>query len=122
MPRFVVQEHFARSHHFDLRLERDGVFKSWALPKGPPVSAAEQRLALSVEDHTIEFGDFEGTIPEGEYGAGRIAIWDRGMYAVEVWEPDRILVSVHGSRLKGLFELRRFRLAGTRKWLLCRRD
>lgn len=79
-PRFVIQEHSARTLHFDFRLERDGVFKSWAIPKGLPERQGVRRLAIRVADHTLAFGDFEGTIPEGEYGAGNVEIWDRGTY------------------------------------------
>lgn len=116
--RFVVHEHFARTHHFDFRLERAGVFKSWAVPKGPPTEPGVRRLAMQVEDHDLAFGDFEGEIPESEYGAGRIQIWDRGTYEVRTWTEERIEVVLHGTHLRGDFVLVRFRSKGEREWLL----
>ena len=116
--RFVVQKHAARTLHYDFRLERDGVYKSWAIPKGVPERSGERRLAVQVEDHTLEFGTFEGQIPEGEYGAGQIEIWDRGTYDIVDWQEDNILFSLHGQRYQGRFRLIRFARGGPRAWLL----
>ena len=87
--RFVIQEHHARSLHWDLRLERDGVLVSWAIPKGLPESPDENHLAVHTEDHPLEYATFEGDIPQGEYGGGRMTIWDSGHYDVEKWSDTR---------------------------------
>ena len=116
--RFVVQKHAARTLHYDFRLERDGVFKSWAIPKGVPERSGQRRLAVQVEDHTLEFGTFEGQIPEGEYGAGQIEIWDQGTYDIVDWKEDNVLFSLHGQRYQGRFRIIRFPRGGARAWLL----
>ena len=97
---FVVQEHHSRRLHYDFRLERDGVLKSWAVPKGIPEETGEKHLAVAVEDHPLEYGGFEGTIPKGEYGAGTVTIWDKGTYDTKHWAGDKIEVILHGSRLE----------------------
>ena len=106
--RYVIQEHRARRLHWDLRLEREGVLKSWALPKEPPTQPGVRRLAVQVEDHALEYGDFEGTIPEGEYGAGTVKIWDRGTYIPLRWDPNEIVVEIRGEKLRGRYVLIRF--------------
>jgi len=117
--RFVIQEHHASSLHWDLRLERDGVLKSWAVPKGPPERRGVRRLAVQTEDHPVAYVDFEGVIPEGEYGGGTISIWDRGDYEEEKWRDDEIIVNLRGDRLKSKYCI--IRLKGQPKnWLLFR--
>jgi len=116
--RFVVQEHFASTHHFDFRLEKDGVLKSWAVPKGMPAEHGQRRLALHTDGHDLSFAEFEGTIEEGEYGAGEIQIWDRGTYEPEEWGEERIVFTLHGNRLQGRYGLIRFRRKGQREWLI----
>ena len=115
---YVVQEHHARRLHYDLRLERDGVLKSWAVPKGIPEAAGEKRLAIMVEDHPLDYAGFEGVIPEGQYGAGTVAIWDKGRYSALAWSDDMIEVVIMGERVKGRYVLARFKRAGEKEWLL----
>jgi bifunctional non-homologous end joining protein LigD len=120
----VVQRHAARRLHYDFRLERNGALASWAVPKGIPLRRGERHLAVRVEDHPLEYGDFEGTIPAGEYGAGTVEIWDRGTY--ELLEEKRdggLTVSLHGTRLDGVWALVPAHLDGDPKnWLLLRKD
>jgi bifunctional non-homologous end joining protein LigD len=122
MPRFVVQRHQARTLHYDFRLERDGVFKSWAVPKGVPEQPGVRRLALQVEDHSLSFGEFEGEIPEGQYGAGTVEIWDRGNYTVYEWTGETIAIGLEGHRLAGRYRMIRFRRKGAREWLIWREN
>ncbi|MFD0361531.1 ATP-dependent DNA ligase [Nocardia sp. GCM10030253] len=103
--RFVVQEHHARRLHWDVRLERDGVLVSWAVPKGPPTSPEQNRLAVHTEDHPLEYLDFHGAIPKGQYGAGEMTIWDSGTYETEKWRDDEVIVAFHGTRLQGRYAL-----------------
>jgi bifunctional non-homologous end joining protein LigD len=94
------------------------VLKSWAVPKGIPSKRGIRRLAVAVEDHPMEWGDFEGTIPEGEYGAGAVEIYDRGTYAVESWTDQKIVIDLEGTRVRGKYALIRFQKAGGNNWLL----
>ncbi|MBI2515545.1 MAG: ATP-dependent DNA ligase [Opitutae bacterium] len=114
---FVVQDHQARTHHYDFRLEKNGVLKSWAVPKGPPLAWGEKRLAVQTEDHPRDYADFEGTILPGRYGAGQVRIWDRGLCEVREWTDERIVFVLHGRRLRGCFGLLRMRQLGPRHWL-----
>ncbi len=111
MPRFVVHRHSATRLHFDLRLEHNGVLKSWAVPKGVPEKAGLRRLAVETGDHALGYIDFEGVIPEGSYGAGTVEIWDSGTYRAESWEWEsgKIVAGFEGKRLKGRYALIRFR-------------
>jgi bifunctional non-homologous end joining protein LigD len=117
-PCFVLHEHFAKHHHFDLRLEHDGVLKSWAVPKGLPEKSGERRLAIAVDDHAMDYIGFAGTIPEGEYGAGEVKIRDDGTFVPLVWDEDRIEVVLHGRDLAGKYNLIRFRKGGENAWLI----
>ena len=125
--RFVIQKHAATRLHYDFRLELDGVLESWAVPKGPSLDPAEKRLAVQTEDHPLEYADFEGVIPEGEYGAGTVLVWDRG-----TWEPiedphasfvkGRLKFRLHGEKLRGGWTFVRIKSRDTRQqgktWLL----
>ena len=128
---FVVQKHDATRLHYDFRLEHDGVLKSWAVPKEPSLNPKDRRLAVQVEDHPLDYGGFEGEIPEGEYGAGSVVIWDRGH-----WQPlgdtdeglkdGKLDFELDGRRLKGRFTLVRMaerdkRKPGKANWLLLKR-
>jgi bifunctional non-homologous end joining protein LigD len=124
--RFIVQEHWARNLHFDLRLELDGVLKSWAVPKGPSVRAEEKRLAVHVEDHPLEYANFEGVIPSGNYGAGSVIVWDRGTYRSfkpesvrELYERGLIEIELFGHKLGGKWTLVRTR--SQKEWLLLKK-
>jgi bifunctional non-homologous end joining protein LigD len=123
LPRFVVQEHHARRLHWDFRLERDGVLVSWAVPKGIPEDPGTNHLAVHVEDHPLEYGSFEGTIPMGQYGGGEVAIWDRGTYETHKWRLDdprgEVMVTLHGERVRGRYVL--FQTRG-QDWMIHRMD
>jgi len=120
MPRrFVVHEHHSSHLHFDFRLEMGGVLRSWAIPKGPSMVPDEKRLAIEVEDHPLEYIDFEGIIPEGMYGAGAVVIWDEGTYELIANEEDKIEIIINGKKLCGEFDLVRFKGKGRgNQWLL----
>ncbi len=117
--RFVVHEHHASHLHFDFRLEIEGVLRSWAVPKGPSMDPADKRLAVEVEDHPLAYVDFEGTIPEGEYGAGQVVIWDHGPYELLERKKDKWLFWLEGKKLRGKFALVQLKKSKTgRDWLL----
>ncbi|MFE9100094.1 DNA polymerase ligase N-terminal domain-containing protein [Actinomadura geliboluensis] len=116
---FVVQEHHATSLHWDLRLERDGVLVSWAVPKGLPWSPDTNHLAVHTEDHPLEYATFEGEIPRGEYGAGTMTVWDRGTYETEKWSEREVKIVIHGARVSGRYVL--FRTRG-KNWMIHRMD
>lgn len=113
---YSVQEHHASHLHYDLRLEKDGVLKSWAVPKGIPESG-ERRLAVQVEDHPLDYAFFEGEIPEGEYGAGKVKLWDRGTYEQVLWNDKEIEIRISGQRIKGTYIM--IRMNG-KNWLISR--
>ncbi len=129
-PLFVVQKHAARTLHYDFRLEVDGVLKSWAIPKGPSLNPAEKRLAVPTEDHPLEYARFEGVIPEGEYGAGTVMVWDIGTFRNLTEKKGRpvplgeavahghLKVWLEGKKLRGGFSLTRFKSGKDEAWLL----
>ena len=122
MPIFVVHEHHAKRLHFDPRLEMDDVLKSWAVPKGPSMNPKEKRLAIIVEDHPVDYATFEGMIPEGMYGAGAVAIWDKGTFEFQGGnlQKGKLDIIFHGKKLKGSFALAR--MSGKDKeWLLIKK-
>jgi bifunctional non-homologous end joining protein LigD len=122
--RFVVQEHHATRLHWDLRLEHDGVLASWAIPNGIPAHPSENRLAVHTEDHPLEYLDFEGEIPAGEYGAGTMRVWDHGTFETHLWTDKKVEVSFHGERLSGRYGL--FPIGkgqeGEKDWMIHRMD
>ncbi|MDD3480940.1 MAG: DNA polymerase ligase N-terminal domain-containing protein [Patescibacteria group bacterium] len=120
---FVVQKHNAQNLHYDFRLERSGVLVSWAVPKGPPEKVGDKKLAIRVEDHPVSYKDFEGQIPEGEYGAGQVEIWDKGEYETLKWDEkdDGVIEFVlKGNKLQGRYSLVKTKGYGGNKesWLL----
>jgi len=129
-PLFVVQKHAAKKLHYDFRLEVEGVLKSWAVPKGPSLNPAEKRLAVPTEDHPLEYAHFEGVIPEGEYGAGTVMVWDIGTFRnltekkgkpvplAEAVAHGHVKVWLQGKKLRGGFSLTRFKTGKDEAWLL----
>jgi DNA ligase D-like protein (predicted 3'-phosphoesterase) len=133
-PRFVIQKHDASSLHYDFRIEAGGVLKSWAVPKGPSLDPREKRLAMPTEDHPLEYGDFEGVIPEGEYGAGTVLVWDAGTYrnlteddgdevpVEEALDAGHASVWLEGGKLRGGYALTRVGTDKRECWLLVKMD
>lgn len=133
--RFVIQKHAARSLHYDFRLEADGVLKSWAVPKGPSTDPKDKRLAMPTEDHPLDYRDFEGVIPEGEYGAGAVIVWDRGTYrnltddddgkevpVSEALAGGHLKIWLEGEKLRGGYALTRIGKGKDLRWLLVKMD
>ncbi|MFP4207089.1 MAG: DNA polymerase ligase N-terminal domain-containing protein [Wenzhouxiangella sp.] len=133
-PMFVIQKHDASSLHYDFRLEVDGVLKSWAIPKGPSLDPKEKRLAIPTEDHPLDYADFEGVIPEDEYGGGTVLIWDRGTYEnitdkddgkramADAIDDGHVLVRLQGEKITGGFALHRTDRGKKERWLLVKMD
>jgi len=119
---YVIQKHQASHLHYDLRLEEKGVLKSWAIPKIPPQEEGVRRLAVETEDHPLGYEDFEGVIPEGEYGAGRVENWDRGTYRIEETSPGKRVLEISGRKLKGRYCLIKLKPNNSpdKNWLFCK--
>jgi DNA ligase D-like protein (predicted 3'-phosphoesterase) len=116
--RFVIHEHHASHLHWDLRLEMDGVLKSWAVPKSPPTAKGIKRLAMHVDDHPLAYAKFHGTIPEGNYGTGKVIIWDKGKYNLIEKNPTKIIFELHGKKLAGKYALIKTSYGGKKNgWL-----
>jgi bifunctional non-homologous end joining protein LigD len=118
---FVVHEHWASHHHFDFRLAIEGVLKSWAVPKGPPQKAGEKRLAVQVEDHPLAYASFTGVIPEGQYGAGKVEIWDKGELEIKEKTTNSLNFLLRGKKLKGEFNLFHPPSFAKKNWLLVKK-
>lgn len=116
---YVIHKHSATHLHYDLRLEMDGVLKSWAVPKEPTSDETVKRLAVSVEDHRLGYETFEGVIPEGQYGAGHVEIWDKGSFKILERTPHKLIFDIKGRRLKGIFCLIKLKpnLKSDKNWL-----
>jgi DNA ligase D-like protein (predicted 3'-phosphoesterase) len=133
-PVFVIQKHAARRLHYDFRLEVGGTLKSWAVPKGPSTNPKDKRLAVPTEDHPLEYAGFEGIIPEGEYGAGTVLVWDIGTYRnatekkgqpiplEQALEHGHITLWLSGKKLRGAYSLTRFKQGKDESWLLVKKD
>jgi DNA ligase D-like protein (predicted 3'-phosphoesterase) len=114
---FVIHEHHASHLHWDLRLEVDGVLKSWAVPKIPPTTKGTKRLAIQVEDHPLDYATFQGIIPEGNYGAGKVIIWDKGKYSLLEQTSKKIIINLHGKKLKGKYALIKTNYNNKNSWI-----
>lgn len=114
--RFVIQEHWASHHHFDFRLEMNGVLRSWAVPKGMPEKEKIKRLAVQVEDHPVDYINFHGIIPSEQYGAGRVEIFDKGKYKLIEQDKNKIIFELKGKKIKGSHAL--IRMKNTKNWLI----
>lgn len=112
---FVIQKHHASHLHYDFRLEKDGVLKSWAIPKEPPKKAGIKRLAIKVKNHSLDYANFEGEIAEGSYGAGLVEIWDKGYYTPFKFDDTEIIFELKGKKLKGVYCL--IKLKQDKNWL-----
>jgi DNA ligase D-like protein (predicted 3'-phosphoesterase) len=126
-PHFVIQHHAASTDHYDFRLEIDGVLASWAVPKGPSINPKDKRMARRTEDHPMEYEDFEGVIPEGEYGAGRVIVWDRGTNSsdrdmADALKRGHLSFRLDGEKLHGGFALTRIRQGKDEAWLLVKKS
>ncbi|MFH0832796.1 MAG: DNA polymerase ligase N-terminal domain-containing protein [Candidatus Aenigmatarchaeota archaeon] len=125
MPNFVIQIHRAKKLHWDFRIELDGVLKSWAVPKEPPKEKGIKRLAIMVEDHDLSYANFEGTIPEGSYGAGTVKIWDSGSYELKERKKSELIFVLHGKKLNGEYVLLKLKpstkFKGKNNWLFFRK-
>ena len=124
--RFVIHEHHATNLHFDLRLEMEGVLRSWAVPKGPSMDPNDKRLAIAVPDHSISYGSFEGTLPKGSYGAGEVRIWDSGEYETDSEPADQVragklVFTFHGRKVMGGFTLVKMKKQA-KNWLLIKAE
>ena len=104
-PIYIIQQHNATRLHWDMRLEIDGTLKSWALPKEPTTETGTKRLAVQTQDHPIEYAAFEGTIPEGSYGAGEVKIWDKGTFTLIESDTDKLIIDIHAKKLNGTYAL-----------------
>lgn len=122
MPIFVIHHHLARKEHWDLRLEINNLLKSWALPKEPPTEKGIKRLAIQVEDHSLDYANFEGEIPKGFYGAGKVEIWDKGEYEIIKLDENEIVFNLKGKKIKGEYVLIKMKKSKLSKdensWLL----
>ncbi len=114
---YLIHEHHASHLHYDLRLEMNGVLKSWAVPKIPPTTKNIKRLAIQVEDHPLEYAKFHGIIPEGNYGAGKVIIWDKGKYILLEKTPKKIVFDISGKKLNGKYALIKTNYGNKRSWL-----